>query len=205
MIPSKDKQRKRDKDLSPSSSHSGGLSNILLDYNTPHKSSCFVGFFLSMESIISFPLTLSTNQASCCISSCISPAKSNLCACSTLLLHVAPVALSHPGNPKFYFQSIKELPWRAKGWVVEQGYSLSTNPFQQIGWAILFQSPWWNPALPSFPWKAFPSGVLSQAMGVTSVKVHRKKKQHFPVIKGEEERWAAVKMSPEDYRSSPSI
>lgn len=68
-------------------------------------SSCFVGLFLPMESIISFTLILSKNQASCCLSFCICLAKSNLCACSTpssTLLHVAPVTLAHPGNLNFF-------------------------------------------------------------------------------------------------------
>lgn len=36
-------------------------------------------------------------------------------------------------------------------------------------------SPCWNPPLPSLPWKASLSGALSQAMGVTNVKLHRNK------------------------------
>lgn len=88
-----------------------------------------------MESIILFPLILSTNQASCCIPSCICLAKSKLYACSTLL-HVAPMTLSHPVNPE-YFSVHQRAGIRAKGWVVEQGCSLSTNQSPSVSWTAL--------------------------------------------------------------------
>lgn len=39
-----------------------------------------------------------------------------------------------------FFQSIKELAWRAKGWVVEQGCSLSTNQSPSASWTGLLMS-----------------------------------------------------------------